>query len=136
MIARPDIANLIERARERDPVAAAELAEIVERAIEHPEQRVGAALGLRRRKGGEPAWRAARRTERDGALRELAQLIGTDLSLEECADMIVRKATRYLAAPHCPADGDGAERGVLARIAGTGLPVPGLRHLKRILAEK
>ena len=89
---------------------------------------VDAHAGARRR-GGDP--KAAERAERDAALRNLAQLLTADLSLEARAARVISKVSRYR-----PAPGDetgAAERKALRRIADTGLPTPGTRQLRRIL---
>lgn len=128
-----EIAALIERVRKvGDPDAARELADLVEQAMAMPDKRVGAAFKIRR-KGGEPRRRAERRVARDNAIRDLARAIGSDLSLEQQALAIVRRTSRYRAAPY-DESGDG-ERQALRRIADTGLLVPGQRQVKRILSD-
>lgn len=120
-----DLAALIERVRAAGDMAAAlELAALIEATL----------VRAPRRRGGEPRWRAEARAKRDDALRDLAQLIGADLSLEQRATELSRRIGRYRAVP---TDADGsAMRQVLHRIAKTGVPVPRLRQLKRILREK
>jgi len=125
-----DLAALIARVREAGDPDAAQLAAIVEQVLATPDKRVGAAFRVRR-KGGEPRRRTERREARDCAIRDLAQTIGSDLSLEERAQEIIQRASRYRPAP-CDASGS-AERRALRQIAETGLPVPGERQLKRIL---
>jgi hypothetical protein len=126
-----DIAELIERVRQRNPDAATELAAVVERATANPDRRVGAAFKLRRR-GGEPQQRAMRRAERDDALRALACLIGAELSVERLVHAIHRKVHRHISAG--AAEVSGAERNLLDRIAANS-PVPGVRQLRRILQQ-
>jgi hypothetical protein len=75
--------------------------------------------------------RRGNRTARNLAIREYAELLGGELSLETKAREIIARAARYR-----PVSGDesrGGERQVLARIAATELPVPGPRQLRRIL---
>jgi hypothetical protein len=127
------ITNLIERIRDGDTDAALELADVVEAATRTPDRRVGAAL-MPKSRGGEPRWRAQQRSIRDDGFRDLAELVGTDLSLEQRAQEVIRKVTRYRPTP---TDQSGSpERRVLHQIAETGLPVPSLRHLKRILGQQ
>ena len=119
-----DVAELIARTRQRDPDAAVALADLVEA------QFLPSTDGVRRRRGGDP--KAARRTERNEAVRALGALLSTELSLERQAREIIRKLRRYR-----PAVGDenrDGERGVLHQLANSGLPLPGTRQLKRILA--
>jgi hypothetical protein len=126
-----DIGELIIRARQHDPDAAVALADLVEGALADPGRRVSAAFKIRH-KGGEAKSRADRRGLRDEALRELAELTGADLLLEQQAQEILRKTRRYRSAPADPTG--STERRALHRIAASGLPVPGLRQLKRILS--
>jgi hypothetical protein len=76
---------------------------------------------------------AEKRVRRDAALRDLAQLIGADLSLEQRAAEIIVRARRYRPAPSD--EQGGAERRALHRIMETGLAVPGRRQLRRILGH-
>jgi hypothetical protein len=77
---------------------------------------------------------AEKRIRRDAALRDLAQLIGVDLSLEQRATEILAKASRYRPAPSDDQT-SSAERRALHRIMETGLAVPGRRQLRRILGQ-
>jgi hypothetical protein len=120
--------ELIARTRQGDPVAAAALADLAER------QLLVAPAPTRPQRGGEPAWRTELRAQRDSALRELAQLVGADLSLEQCAAWLIRRITTYRP---LPSDASGSvERRALNRVATSGLRVPGKRQLRRILVEK
>jgi hypothetical protein len=83
-----------------------------------------------RRRGGDP--RPDLRHERDSAIRDLACAIGADLSLEQQADAVISRATRYRPMPG-DAEGTG-ERRALHRIHASGLPVPKQRQARRILS--
>ena len=85
----------------------------------------------RRRCGGDP--KAARRTERNEAVRALGALLSAELSLERQVREIIRKVRRYRPAAG-DENGDG-EFGVLHQLANSGLPLPGTRQLKRILGR-
>ena len=99
-------------------------------------RRLDAALAPRedlspQRRGGDP--RRHKRAERDNALRALDALLGADLPLEQRARQIIFRVGRY----H-PTGSDkqaSEERRALHQITVTGLPVPGLRQVKRILAR-
>lgn len=93
---------------------------------------VDASSKTPRRRGGDP--RPDKRARRDEALRDLARLIGADLSLQQQAVAVIRKAARYQATA-ADAHGTG-ERQALHRIAGAGLPIPQERHVRRILAKQ
>jgi hypothetical protein len=131
------IDELIARARQRDPEAAAALVALVEDVIANPGRRVGAAFRLKAR-GSEPGWRVRRRAKRDNALRALA-LLYADLPLEQQARLLMQKAARFLAAgwPHDQRRQDGAskERSLLRQIGESGLPIPQLRQMKKILSS-
>lgn len=84
------------------------------------------------RRGGDASHH--QRIRRDEALRDLARFIGAELSFEQQAARIVAKAQRYQ-----PASDDGhggAEREALHRLSTAGLPVPGKRQVRRILAKQ
>ena len=134
-----DLAALIARTRQRDPVAALMLADLVESVVAIPQRRVGAAFQLKRR-GGEPGWRASRRTQRDDAFRALARLLYAHLPIEQQARALVRKAERYIADgwPHerRSEPGANAERTLLRRIGESGLDIPGPRQMRKILAGR
>lgn len=131
------IGELIARARQRDPEAAAALAALVEDVIANPGRRVGAAFRLSAR-GGEPGWRVRRRAKRDNALRALAQLYA-DLPLEQQARLLIQKAERFLATgwlrEQRRQDGASKERLLLRQIGESGLPIPQLRQMKNILSS-
>jgi hypothetical protein len=91
-----EIANLIARTRQRDPEPAIALADLVEATL-IPPQKTGGALRARRSRGGDS--KGEERAKRNDALRDLAQLIGADLSLEQRAQEIIRKTGRYRPAP-------------------------------------
>ena len=121
-----DVAELIARVRQRDPNAAIALADLVEaRSLQSTD-------GVRRRRGGDP--KAAGRTERNEAVRALGALLSAELSLERQVREIICKVRRYRPAVG-DENGDG-ERGVLHQLVDSGLPLPGTRQLKRILATK
>jgi hypothetical protein len=130
--AATDIPTLLARARAHDPEAVEALADLIEAAVVDPERRVGAALGIGRH-SGISAERAALIAERDDALRELASVIAPGLPFGEQAASIAQRAMRYR--PATIDRGGSAERQALHRLVVTGLPVPGIRHLKRILAK-
>jgi hypothetical protein len=126
-VSAPAIAELIARTRGGDPAAASALADLVETRLVELEAR---AQGSQRHRGGEPAWRARQRIERDSALRDLAQLLGADLSLDQQAALLISKITRY-----CPMPEESiAERRAVQRVVEAGLRTPGRRQLRRILA--
>ena len=144
-----DLIELLERAREGDPGAAVALADFVENALADPVRtafRIGrraAALNCTERRsirdapanaprrGGDR--RARLRAERDAGLRELASLLGANLSLTRRAEEIVARMTRYQLHPN---DQDCGTRQTLHRLAKTGLAIPGSRQVRRILAER
>jgi hypothetical protein len=78
--------------------------------------------------------RSDKRARRDEALRDFATLLGADLSLEDRAAQIIGKVTRYR--PTARDKQGSSERRLLHRIAETGLPVPGERQMRRILAKR
>jgi hypothetical protein len=126
--------ELLARARQHDPEVAFALAELIEGAIAVPDRRISAAFRLKRR-GGVSEHRATLISERDQALRALARLLYDDLPPAERARSILCKARRYFAATHSADDGNCPERALLQRIARTGIPLPGMRHLRRILSD-
>jgi hypothetical protein len=113
---------------EIEPLRAVQLAgELIDAAMRRlsADRQAGEGCG----RGGDR--RGGNRTARNLAIREYAELLGSDLSLEGKAKTIIAKHARY-----SPMPGDasrGGERQVLARIAATELPVPGPRQLRRIL---
>ena len=82
-----DLAELLARARQRDPEAAAALADLVEIAVATPDRRIGAAFQLKRR-GGDP--RAEQRRRRDEAVCALHKLTGEDRPLDRLVEHVVR----------------------------------------------
>src|SRR5258708_22087683 len=97
-----DIANLIERARQRDPDAAVALADLVEHVIAVPDRRVAAAFGMNRR-GGVAKAHAERLAKRQRTLRALAAFLFDDgIPAEQRARELIRMGDRVLTAapPH------------------------------------
>jgi hypothetical protein len=90
------------------------------------------AMPQQRRRGGDAL--RDQRKRRNEALCDLGRLVGAELSLEQQAARIVAKAVRYRPAPddRC----GGAERQALLRLATSGLPLPGRRQVRRILAKQ
>jgi hypothetical protein len=115
-----DIAGLIEHAGQCDARVAPP----------KPVEYELAETGPRRQRAGDPF--ARRRAERDDGLRELALLLGGSRSFTRRAREVAAKVRRYR--PH-PRDHDGStERRVLHRLSQTGMRMPGLRQLRRILS--
>lgn len=115
-----------------DPAAAVRLAG---RLIEAAAWRLDAARGAPDtpppRRGGDRL--PDRRRRRNEGLRDLAALLGADLSLEQRAAEVIAKAGRYRPAQ---LDASGStERQALRRISDAGLPLPGRRQLRRILTR-
>jgi hypothetical protein len=81
-------------------------------------------------RGGDP--KAACRSTRNEGVRALGDLLSADLSLEQRAHEIAGKVRRYR--PGADDEHGGAERQALHQIRSAGLPVPGTRQLRRILA--
>src|SRR5258708_15677460 len=94
-----DIANLIERARQRDPDAAVALADLVEHVIAVPDRRVAAAFGMRRR-GGVTKTHAERLAKRNRTLPALAVLLFDDgIPIEQRARQLIRRVDPVITAP-------------------------------------
>lgn len=100
---------------------------------------VGAALVAleldhrKHKRGGDH--KAAARAQRNSGMRDVAQLLGVELSLERQAQLVITKTLRYQPSP---SDANGSpERQALHRIASSGVPVPGSKkQVKRIIAKK
>src|SRR5579885_1481516 len=101
-----DLADLIARARARDPEAGAALADIVARLL-------------------------SRRAERDSAIVALARLLGPDLSIRRQAEAVARRLRRYRSAP----GETSPERVLMSRIAGSGDKLPGAETIRKIIAR-
>ena len=130
-----DLAELITRARQRDPEAAAALADLVEVAIRTPDRRVGAALQPKKR-GGETEWRAEQRAERNSGYRDLAVAeYGTALLTPKQAKALNRKVKRLVAEAHLIEGGGSVQQDAVRRIRAAGLDPVGPRQLLRILNE-
>jgi len=83
------------------------------------------------RRGGDPL--AARRAQRDAALRQLAAAIGgADAPAERLARDLTARLVRYR-----PASVEVTpERLAMRAVIDTGLPVPGIERLRKILVEQ
>ena len=123
-----DLAELISRARQRDPEAAAALADLVEIAVATPDRRIGAAFRLKRR-GGDP--RTEQRRQRDEAICALARLTGNGKPIERQARDIAQRLDRYRPIPVETIP----ERRLMQEIKNTGLPI-GQRRISKILREQ
>jgi hypothetical protein len=130
-----DLADLLARARQRDPEAALALADLIEGAIAVPERRISAAFKLKPR-GGVSEHRATLISERNAALRALAALFYGETPIERQAREVIREVNRYAAAARSGEMVNGRKRILLAQIIETGLPVPRLRQMKKILAAR
>ena len=119
------IADLIDEVRRGDPVAADELCDFIEHVLEQPDRRVGTAFGLRRREQS-----AQRFRERDAALQSYARLLGSDLSLEQRAVVMIERLQRYRPAQ----DERSPERLAMRRVVNTGTDIPGPRQVRRIIS--
>ena len=77
----------------------------------------------------------AGRAQRNSGMRDIAQLLGAELSLERKAQLVIAKSHRYQPSP---SDLNGSpERQALHRIASSGVPVPSSKkQVKRIIAKK
>ena len=135
-----DLAALIERARQRDPDAAAALADLVEHVIAVPDRRVAAAFGMGRR-GGVTKTYAERLAKRNRTLRTLAALLFDDgTPIEQRARELIRRVDRLITGAwlheqrRVEVASIGDERHLLREIAETDLPIPRLRQMKKILS--
>jgi hypothetical protein len=124
-----DLLGLIARARQRDPEAAAALADLVAGAVATPDQRVSAAFRLKRR-GGDP--RAEQRRRRDEAICALARLSGNGRPIEQQARDIAQRLDRYRPMPVETTP----ERRLMKEIEDLGLPPIGQRRISKILREE
>jgi hypothetical protein len=121
------IRDLLDEVRRGDPIAADELVDFVENALEQPGRRVGVAFGLYRR-GGEQPQHAATRQVRDRAYRAIAP---RDVPLREQVKIVARKRARYRPDPK---DAESSnERRWLWEIHQSGHGEIGPRQLGRIL---
>ena len=73
---------------------------------------------------------------RNAALRALAAALYADTPIEHQAREIMREANRYAAAVRRGEMVNSQKRVLLAQIIETGLPVPRLRQMKKILAAR
>jgi hypothetical protein len=82
----------------------------------------------RRRRGGDP--KAALRRERDAAFCALARLLAPGQPFEEQARLVINRQRRYQ-----PVAGEtGEDRQLMAQIKASGLAVPSLNRMARILS--
>jgi hypothetical protein len=114
---------LIEAERSGEQFAGADLADLVEHLIEHPDLTVAAALGLER---DDP------RRHRDRLLRDLP-IDGS--SLRKRAAVIQQKVKRYRPRPDDHQKTED-ERGILWQLNQAGAPDLSERHIRRILGGK
>jgi hypothetical protein len=128
-----DITTLIARVRNGDPVAASALADLVE--CDLFRAGFGVTSGTEapsRRRGGDKL--AGTRAVRNEGIRDFAALLGSDLLLEQRAQQVIREFARFR--PNATDENRGPKRQALRRIIDTGLPIPGLRQVKRIIGGK
>jgi hypothetical protein len=123
--------------RKLDPADVLELVRRGRQALAQPDRRVGAALTPKHRGGDQDA---DQRAERDRALRELTELQpGTKPNARIIAAR--RKLLRYEAIGwprerDKPEETGNRERDLMRTIMGTGLPVPGERQHRAIMAGR
>jgi hypothetical protein len=121
---------LLEEVRRGDPVAAADLANLIGHVLEHHRDRtVADAFGLRR-----DAAANDKPQTRDELYRDLAHSLGKFPSLRKQAEAILHKQNRYVPNPND--EGTQGERGVLWQLAQIGIVDLSERHMRRILGGK
>ncbi|KWV54332.1 hypothetical protein AS156_00975 [Bradyrhizobium macuxiense] len=121
-----------------------EYIELVRRALRNPKRTVGAAFGLTRGRGGEPASRAASRHARDAAILELFNAWGQErgsyrlaVSVKDLHAALRRyEATGYRRDLRSkgPSLSDSLRCAMFA-VVNSGAPVPGPRQLYKIFAK-
>lgn len=108
-----------------DPLRAMALAgDLIAAALLHLRR---AAEPRRRRRGGD--LHDARRRKRNAALCALAPLVAPGLSLEQQARIVIDRVLRY----HPAAGETGADRQLMGQIKATGLPLPSVDRVARII---
>ena len=131
-----DILDLLEDVQDGDLDAARKLADIVARAMQRPDRRVGAALQPKKR-GGESEWQAEQRTERNAGYRDFAVAeYGTALLTPKQTKALARKVKRLIAEVHLMEGGISAQQDAVGRIRASCVGIVGPRQLLRILPEK
>ncbi len=125
-----------------DPSLSRWLAERLDRFLDHECDSVEDALGLRQPRGGVPWWLVEAMYERDGALRDLADVVARDRSLTSRAREVRRRTVRYVAEAWrhdrerktMPTAYRNTEREYIWRAFASGAPMPlGERQLRTIL---
>lgn len=125
-----------------DPSLSRWLAESLDRYLEHECTSIDDALGLRQPRGGMPWWLVEAMYERDGALRDLAQLVAGDGSVSTRAREVRRVTLRYAASAWrhdreraaMPAAYRDTAREFVWRAFNSNAPMPlGERRLRNIL---
>ena len=113
-----------------DPLAALSLgADLIDAALRHI-IRTASAKTCKPTRGGDP--HADARKERDTALRELALLLAPGRPAENQARVVSDRLSRYK--PHLSET--APERQLMAKVMATGLEVPTIERLRRILVRR
>jgi hypothetical protein len=123
-----DLADLLARARQRDPEAAAALADLVEVAVATPGRRIGSVFRTKRR-GGDP--RAKQRQRRDEAICALHKLTGEGQRVEPWAREWAQRISRF---QPLPVETDPARR-LMQAVKDSGLPI-GPKRIGEIVAKQ
>ena len=128
-----DLVDLIERARDGDPDAGRELADILADAIKMPGRSVGAAL-MPKQRGGDYA--AESRSDRNrGYEKYVVARFGTPRPTPNQAKIAAREVKRLMKEAHLLESPSSPEKAAARQIMVAGVGPVGGKHLYRLLNE-